>query len=284
MNRKRRRCQSADNGSVGKSWLYGCLVCGAVLIAFPLVWLLSMSLESASEIYSRQFHLWPSRFQWSNYAVGWVYSGFGGYFINSVRIAIGAVAGSVLFNSMAGFALAKYQFPGREGIFMFILAALMLPMQVNLAPLYLLMVKLRWVDTCQGAILPTISQAFGVFLMRQYCLTIPTELLEAARIDGCSDFWTFWKIVFPLCGPAIAVNGLFQFMWRWNDLLWPLLVLQTEKMYTVQQGLAFLREDASMAGGPIMAMAIVSVLPIVLLFFLLQRFFVQGIALSGMKG
>jgi alpha-1,4-digalacturonate transport system permease protein len=266
-----------------KILLYFCLIGFAVLIAFPIVWMLSLSLKEPAEFYSLHLNLWPGRFWWSNYTQGWVHSGFGKYFYNTFIIASGAVLGSVVFNSMAGFALAKYEFPGRDGIFLFILAALMVPMQVNMAPLYLLMVKLNWVNTFSGAIIPTISQAFGVFLMRQYCLTIPTELIEVARIDGCSDFWTFWRIVFPLCGPAIAVNTLFQFMWRWNALLWPLIILQNEKRYTIQQGLAFLREDISMAGGPIMAMALVSVLPIVVLFFLLQKCFVQGIAMSGMK-
>ncbi|HEX7713134.1 MAG TPA: carbohydrate ABC transporter permease, partial [Bacillota bacterium] len=142
---------------------------------------------------------------------------------------------------------------------------------------------LKWINTFQGAIIPTISQAFGVFLMRQYCLTIPTELIEASRIDGCSDFRTFWQIIFPLCKPAMAVNIIFQFMWRWNDLLWPIVIIRDQNMYTIQQGLAFFREDPSVAGGPIMAMSIVSVLPIVAIFFALQKYFVQGIAMTGLK-
>jgi ABC-type glycerol-3-phosphate transport system permease component len=193
------------------------------------------------------------------------------------------VAFSVLFNSMAGFALAKYRFAGREAIFLFILSALMVPIQVKIVPLYLLTARLGWVDTFAGAILPTISQAFGVFLMRQYCSTIPDELIEASRIDGCSEFRIFWQIVFPLCKPAMAVNIIFQFMWRWNDLLWPLVVLRSEKMYTIQQGLAFFRDNPSVAGGPIMAMSLVSVVPIAIIFFSLQKYFVQGIALTGMK-
>jgi alpha-1,4-digalacturonate transport system permease protein len=280
----KQRDQSSSGRWLSKILLYVFLIGGAALIAFPLLWMFSLSLKAPSEFYSLKLRLWPGSFRWSNYVQGWVHSGFALYFGNTLLIAGGAVLCSVLFNSMAGFALAKYNFPGRDGIFFFILAALMVPLQVNMAPLYLLMVKLKWVNTFQGAILPTISQAFGVFLMRQYCLTIPSELLEAARIDGCGDLWIFWRIVFPLCRPATAVNIIFQFMWRWNDLLWPLIIIQNEKRYTVQQGLAFLREDASMAGGPIMAMAIVSVLPIVLLFLALQKYFVQGIALSGMKG
>jgi alpha-1,4-digalacturonate transport system permease protein len=264
-------------------WLYVGLSIGALLMVFPLLWMLSISLKAPAEIFSMKLALFPRHPVWSNYSSGWVRSGFSTFFGNTLIIAAGAVLASVFFNSMAGFALAKYKFPGREGIFIFILTALMVPIQVKTVPLYILTSKLHWVDTFQGAILPTISQAFGVFLMRQYCLTLPDELLDAARMDGCSDFRTFWQIVFPLCKPAVAVNMIFQFMWRWNDLLWPLVVLRRERMYTVQQGLAFFREDPSMAGGPIMAMAIVSILPIVILFFTMQKYFVEGIGMSGLK-
>ncbi|HTU03778.1 MAG TPA: carbohydrate ABC transporter permease [Candidatus Sulfotelmatobacter sp.] len=264
-------------------WLYLPLAVGAGLMAFPLLWMVSTSLKAPEEIFTPQLTLWPHRLMWSNYAFGWVESGFGKYFLNTTVIAAGAVASSVLFNSMAGFALAKYRFAGREAIFLFILSALMVPIQVKIVPLYLLTAQLGWVDRFPGAILPTISQAFGVFLMRQYCSTIPDELIEASRIDGCSEFRIFWRVVFPLCKPAMAVNVIFQFMWRWNDLLWPLIVLRSEKMYTIQQGLAFFRDNPSVAGGPIMAMSLVSVLPIALVFFALQKYFVQGIALTGMK-
>ncbi len=264
-------------------WLYVPLTVGAAVMAFPLLWMLSTSLKAPDEIFTTQLRLIPDRLMWSNYTFGWAESGFGKYFFNTTFIAIGAVAFSVIFNSMAGFALAKYRFAGREAIFLFILSALMVPIQVKIVPLYLLTAQLNWVDTFAGAILPTISQAFGVFLMRQYCLTIPDELIEASRIDGCSEFRIFWQIVFPLCKPAMAVNVIFQFMWRWNDLLWPLIVLRSEKMYTIQQGLAFFRDNPSVAGGPIMAMSLVSILPIVVIFFALQKYFVQGIAMTGLK-
>ncbi len=264
-------------------WLYPVLAVAASGMAFPLVWMVSTSLKGAQEVFTIKPTLIPETFAWSNYASGWVESGFGRYVMNSLLIAVGAVACSVVFNSMAGFALAKYRFRGRGLIFLGILSALMVPLETRIVPLYLLAARLGWVDTYTGAILPTISQAFGVFLMRQYCLTIPDELIEAARIDGCSEFRTFWQIIFPLCKPAMAVNIIFQFMWRWNDLLWPLIVLRSEKMYTVQQGLAFFRDNPSVAGGPIMAMSLVSIVPIMIVFFVLQRYFVEGIALTGLK-
>jgi ABC-type glycerol-3-phosphate transport system permease component len=264
-------------------WIHLILTIGALLMMLPVFWMISTSLKAPTEVFSTEFQLLPKQPMWSNYVEGWKQSGFGIFFWNTLIIAIGAVLFSVIFNSMAGFALAKYKFPGRDGIFLFILAALMVPIQVKTVPLYLLTSRLKWINTYHGAILPTISQAFGVFLMRQYCITIPDELLEAARIDGCSDFRTFWQIVFPLCKPAMAVNIIFQFMWRWNDLMWPLIVLRTRDMYTIQQGLAFFRSDPSVAGGPIMAMSFVSIIPIVILFLFLQEYFVQGIAMTGLK-
>jgi|SRR5690554_1669037 len=275
--------KTKTNKRVSKCLLYILLIGGAIIMAFPIFYMLSLALKPAAEIYSLDLKLLPENIAWSNFTEGWARSGFNKYFLNTIIIAIGAVLFSVFFNSMAGFALAKYNFPGRNIIFVFILTALMLPTQVKMVPLYLLMINIGWINTFQGAIIPTISQAFGVFLMRQYCLTIPTELIEVSRIDGCSDFRTFWQIIFPLCKPAMAVNIIFQFMWRWNDLLWPLIVIREEKLYTIQQGLAFFREDPSVAGGPIMAMSIVSVLPIVVLFFALQKYFIQGIATTGMK-
>jgi alpha-1,4-digalacturonate transport system permease protein len=266
-----------------KIGIYLALSLGSLIMLFPIVWMISLSLKSPAEIFSTQLTLIPNEPLWSNYVFGWVRSGFSKYFVNTFIISLGAVLFSVIFNSMAGFALSKYKFPGRDAIFLFILTALMVPLQVKIVPLYLLTASLHWIDTFQGAILPTISQAFGVFLMRQYCLTIPDELIEASRIDGYSDFRTFWQIIFPLCKPAMAVNIIFQFMWRWNDLLWPLIVLRKEEMYTIQQGLAFFREDPSVAGGPIMAMAMVSIVPIVIIFFALQQYFVAGIAMSGIK-
>ena len=269
--------------SVSRVLLYFILAIGAVIMAFPIVWMISIAFESPSEIYSLDFNLLPKKIIFTNFAQGWVATKFSNYFLNSLVIASGAVLFSVIFNSMAGFALAKYRFKGKDLVFMLILSALMVPTQVKLVPLYLLVIKFHWVDTYVGAIVPTISQAFGVFLMRQYCLSIPTELIEAARVEGSTEARTFWRIVFPLCSPAIAVNVIFQFMWHWNDLLWPLIVIRSQKMYTIQQGLAFFREDPSVSGGPIMAMSLVSVLPIAIVFFALQKYFIAGIVTTGLK-
>lgn len=263
--------------------IYVMLTLGAAGMLFPVLWMLSIALKPADEIFTPAPQFLPRHFAWENFAVGWHRSSFSRYFGNSLIVACGAVAFSVLFNSMAGFGLAKYRFRGREALFLLILSALMIPEHVRIIPLYLLMSKIKWVDTFQGLIIPVISQAFGVFLMRQYMTTLPDDLLEAARIDGASEWRLFWQVALPLCVPAIATNAIFQFMWRWNALLWPLVVTRTEKMYTVQLGLALFQADTSVAGGPIMAMSLVSIVPIVVIFGALQRYFIQGIALTGLK-
>jgi multiple sugar transport system permease protein/alpha-1,4-digalacturonate transport system permease protein len=259
------------------------LITGAIAMLFPIFWMFSIALKPANEIFTPTPQLLPRQVAWGNFAIGWERSHFSSYFFNSLIVALGAVAFSVLFNSMAGFGFAKYRFRGRDALFLLILSALMIPEQVKIVPLYLLMVKIGWVNTFQGLIIPVISQAFGVFLMRQYMTTIPDDLLEAARIDGASEWRIFWQVALPLCVPAIATNTIFQFMWRWNALLWPLIVTRNEKMYTVQLGLALFQADTSVAGGPIMAMALISIIPIVVIFVLLQRYFIQGIALTGLK-
>ena len=263
--------------------IYVMLTLGAAGMLFPILWMLRIALKPADEIFTPTPRFFPRHFAWENFAIGWQRSNFSRYFGNSLIVACGAVAFSVLFNSMAGFGLAKYRFRGREALFLLILSALMIPEHVRIIPLYLLMSKIKWVDTFQGLIIPVISQAFGVFLMRQYMTTLPDDLLEAARIDGASEWRLFWQVALPLCVPAIATNAIFQFMWRWNALLWPLIVTRTEKMYTVQLGLALFQADTSVAGGPIMAMSLVSIIPIVVIFGALQRYFIQGIALTGLK-
>jgi alpha-1,4-digalacturonate transport system permease protein len=259
------------------------IIIGATIMFFPVFWLISLSLQPSNEIYSADLNILPKQMTFDNYLTGWVRSNFDQYFGNSLIIALGVAVLSVLINSMAGFALAKYNFRGKNAIFMIVLSAMILPIQVTMVPLYLLVVKLGWVNTFAGVIIPTVGQTFGVFLMRQYCLTIPEELLEAAKIDGCSDFRIYWQIILPLCKAAMAVNFIFQFMWRWNDLLWPLIVLRDQKLYTIQQALAFFRDDFTVSGGPIMAMSIVSMIPIVIIFFALQKYFIQGIARTGLK-
>lgn len=270
--------------SIGAVGIYGSLGLAAAVALVPLLWMVSLSLKSQGEVFTPTPTLLPQSPTLENFQIGWIKSGFQRYIFNSFVISSSAVLLSILINSLAGYVLAKHRFPGRQWLFLAFLSSIMIPDQVRVVPLYVLMMKFHWVDSWQGVILPGISRAFGVFLMKQYMESIPNEMLEAARVDGASELRTLCQIVMPLCLPAVASLAIFEFLFRWNDLLWPLIVLKSSDMYTVQIGLAQLRADPSVGGGPIMAMALVSTVPALIIFFALQRYFVQGIATTGMKG
>lgn len=268
----------------GKVLITVLLLLGAVVMLFPILWMISMALKPQAEIFTPRPELLPHSPTLSNFTYGWERSGFSKFFLNSTIITMARVIISVVVNALAGFAFAKYQFRGRELLFLLLLAAMMIPDQVRMIPLYAVMSGLSWVNTLQAVIVPGIGLTFGAFIMRQYLSSVPDELLEAARIDGSSELRIFWQIIVPLAWPATIVNALFQFLWGWNDLLWPLLFLQSEKMYTIQLALAVFKDDETVTGGPIMAMSLLSVLPVLIVFLFLQRHFVRGIALTGIKG
>jgi ABC-type glycerol-3-phosphate transport system permease component len=272
----RRRAISSSAGSLA-------LFVGAVIFLFPLLWMLVTALSPVGDLYSSGPTLVPSRITLDNFATGLRVSKFGRYFWNSVLIASATTLFSLVINGVAGFGFAKYSFRAKEILFLIVLSAIMVPEQVKMVAVALLITTLRWINTYQGVIGPSIGQATGVFLMRQYIATIPDELLEAARIDGASEVRIFWKIIIPLAKPAFAANAIIQFIWTWNSLLWPLIVLRREELYTVQLGLLFLRENETVSIEPVMAMALISALPILVIFVALQRYFVQGIALTGLK-
>lgn len=257
---------------------------GAIAMFFPVLWMVSMAFKPQPEIFTARPELLPNAPTLDNFVQGWQRSGFSRYFGNSLIVTTARVVLSVIINSLAGFGFAKYRFRGREFLFLLLLAAMMIPEQVRMIPLYVLFKNLGWINHLQAVIVPGIGLTFGAFIMRQYMKSIPDELIEAARIDGCSELRIFIQLIMPLSTPAIVVNVIFQFLWGWNDLLWPLLFLQTDNMYTVQLALANFRGDETVTGGPIMAMALLSVLPVLALYLLLQRHFIQGIALTGVKG
>ncbi len=275
---------SRRGGSARARVIYAGLGLAALVAIAPILWMVSLSLKPPGEVFTPMPTLLPRVPTVENYVVGWQKSGFQRFFVNSLIIAVSAVVLSILSNSLAGYALAKFRFSGRQVIFVAFLSAIMIPDQVRMVPLYVLMRELQWINTWQAVILPGVSRAFGVFFMKQYMETIPDELLEAARIDGASELRILWQVVMPLCLPAVATVVIFEFLFRWNDLLWPLVALKSTDMYTVQIGLAQLRFDPAIGGGPVMAMALVSSIPALLLFFALQRHFVRGIATTGLRG
>jgi len=205
------------------------------------------------------------------------------YLWNSVFVTLVATLLTLLTNSMAAFALSKYQFRGRDAVLLLIVATLMVPLSVILVPLYSVVSSVGLLDTLWGVILPTIATPTGVFLLRQYMLTIPAELIEAARMDHASEWQIYWRIILPLSAPALAVLAIFSVVWRWNDFLWPLIVLSRRELYTLQIGLNTYAGELNVQWHYILAMTVVTMIPVVLVFIFLQRFITTGIASAGIK-
>jgi len=203
---------------------------------------------------------------------------------NSFLICVAITVGQLLFDSMAGYAFAKKEFPGDRVLFWLIVATMMVPVQILIVPLYLMMVKLRLVDTLWAAILPGLAGPFGIFFMRQYMLTIPTELEEAARIDGCSELQIFCRIILPISAPALGVLAIFLFISNWNSFLWPLLVLNSSETYTLTVGLATLQDKQALDYGLLMAGASIASLPMFGVFLLFQHMFIRGVRMGALKG
>lgn len=203
--------------------------------------------------------------------------------MNSVLVTVAATLLTLLINSMAAFAFAKYNFRGRDGLFVLTLAMIMIPLQVILIPMYLVVSSLGMVNTYWGLIIPAAATPTGVFVIRQYMLTIPDELIESARIDGAGEFRIYARIMLPLARPALAVIAIFSILWRWNDFLWPLLIAQTERLYTLPVALALLNGQLVVPYNVVLAMSVMSIIPVLFMFVFMQRQIIQGIAHTGLK-
>jgi ABC-type glycerol-3-phosphate transport system permease component len=278
------RKKPASRLSFSRYAVFILLFLGALIMLSPIAWMVSMAFKEQSEIYTANPKLIPNKITFQNFIDGWVKGGFLHFFVNSTVVTTIRVLLTVIINAMAGYAFGKYRFRGKAFLFMIVLSAMMIPDQVRMIPLYSLISSLGLIDTFASVILPGLGATFGTFLMTQYVKTIPDELMEAARIDGCSEYRIFSQIIMPLVKPALVTNLIFQFMWGWNDLLYPLLFLQSKENYTLQLALAFFRDSDTVTAGPIMAMSLGSIIPILIIFFLLQRYFVEGIAVHGVKG
>lgn len=259
------------------------LVLVAIWILFPFYWMLVTAVKPSPEVLTPTPRLWPSQWQWSNFTVALQKIPFMQFVKNSLIVASVAVVLTVAMNSLAGFTFAKYRFKGRDLMFMMVLATLMVPVHITMAPLFYILAKLGWLNTYAGLIVPRLAEPFGLFLSRQFMLSIPDELLEAARVDGAGELRIFGSIVLPNSKPLIAVLVIFTFMWRWNDLVLPLMVITEPAMRTVQLGLSQLRGLHYVEYNDLMAVTLLSIIPIQIVFLIFQRYFVQGITVSGMK-
>jgi ABC-type glycerol-3-phosphate transport system permease component len=262
-------------------WLL--LTCGALVMLFPLYWMVVTTIVSREEAYSRELHLIPQTIVFHNYVNGWTSNPWPRWYGNTLFIVVTSVIGLTLFSLMAGFAFAKYSFRGRNALFLLVLSTLMIPLQVLLIPRFILLAKLGLINTYWAVIGPHMADAFGLFFARQFMLDIPDELLEAARLDGASEFTIFQKVVVPLTRPAVAVLVILGFSGRWNAFAWPLVALTRKEMFTVQLGINFMKGYYATDYPALIAMVVVSLIPIVVVFLAFQSYFIQGIARTGIK-
>ena len=264
--------------------LYALLLGGAALTAFPLLWMLSASLMPTGEAGTFPPPLLPSAPTLEHYRALFARADMGRYLFNSALVATSVTAVSVFVNSLAGYAFAKLRFRGRERLFRALLAGLVVPAQVAMLPLFLQMRALGLVNSYAGVVVPAAASIFGVFLVRQFALSIPDSLLEAARIDGASEFGVYWRVALPLLRPVLVTLALFTFMGSWNDFMWPLIVLTDDDLYTLPVALATLTRERVQDSEFMMAGAVVTTLPVLVVFLALQRQYVRGILLGGVKG
>ncbi|MET9255347.1 carbohydrate ABC transporter permease [Streptomyces sp. NPDC003717] len=269
----------------GRLWpAHVALSLGAVLTVFPLLWQALTSVKSYGESMRVPPTVWPDHWDWSNYSTVFDSVPLTHQFVNTVLMAVLRTAAQLLLCSLAAYAFARIRFPGRQGIFYGFLAVLMVPGQLFLLPQYEIMQNLGWLNSLQALVVPGMFSAFGTFLLRQFFLGLPEEIEEAARLDGANPFTVYWRIALPLARPGLLALGILTFLWSWNDLMWPLVVNTDPEAMPLSAGLASL-QGAHLTDYPVlMAGSLLATLPVIVVFMVMQRQFIQGIAFSGMKG
>ena len=274
------------------TWI--CLCIGLSWFSFPLVWLVVSSLKSYKDLNTLPIRFFPSVWHWENYFKAWIRVPFGKFYVNTIIITTINVAGILFSCSLGGYGFGRLKFHGRDLLFIVMLSTMMLPWWVTLIPTYMIFRSLHWIDSWLPLTVPSFfGSASSIFLARQFFMTLPIELDEAAELDGCSRFGIYWRILLPLSGPVMATIGIFTFMGSWNSFLQPLIYLHRPELFTLSIGLQFLRiQIAAGAGGaspePIQALvyaaSVFTSLPLILMFFVGQKYFVRGIALTGRTG
>lgn len=270
--------------SRGKLMAFVVLCVGSVIMILPFFWMISSSFKPAVEILRMPPQWLPSNLDLTNFRNVLELIPFTRFFMNSVLVSVINTAVSLFSSALTGYVFAKYDFWGRDVLFLGVLGGMMIPFQVIMIPLYKIMIDFGWVDTYSVLTIPYFYSIFGVFLMRQFMLKLPDDLLDAATIDGCSHFGTFFRIVIPLVKPAFAALGIFLFMGSWNDYLWPLIVINSIELRTLPLGLGMFIHQRGTRYDLLMAASLMTVLPMLVVFLAAQRQFVEGIALTGLKG
>lgn len=268
-----------------KTSIYLLMTLFAVFLGFPFLWMVITSLKTSGQIFVFPPIFIPDPIQLSNYSDAWVKASFSKYFFNSVFVTLTTVLGQIATSSLAAYSFSRLHYKGRDKIFLAYLATMMIPFPVIMVPNFIIMRMLNWINTYQALIIPSIFTAYGTFMLRQFFMTIPTELDEAATIDGSSKLGIFWNIILPLSKPGIITLCVFSFIGAWNSFLWPLIVTNKQEFFTLPLGLAVFRGfQYNVEYHLLLAGTVICVLPILVIYLLAQKFFVEGIALSGIKG
>jgi multiple sugar transport system permease protein len=283
--------RTAQSWLTSSEWWWGALIWvilvgGAIVMALPFVWLVISSFKPQEKIFLFPPEWIPRPLMWQNYVEALVYKPFPLYIYNTLRIIVLNQIAILLAASFCGYGFARIRFPGRDLWFGLVLSTMMVPFFVLMVPQFIIFTYLRWIDTILPLTVPFFfgGGAFNIFLLRQFFRSLPEELADAGRIDGCSEFGVYWKIMMPLCKPALATVAIFTFLNGWNDFIGPLLYLRSDQNFTVSIGLATFRSIMNTRWDLLMAASTAMILPVILLFFFAQRYFIQGIVLSGLKG
>ena len=266
-----------------QSWIYLVLVFFAIVYLFPILWVILSSFKDGSELFRWPPTLLPEDPTVQNYVQAFEKGDFGRFFLNSCLVTIAATILTIIINTMAGYAFAKYRFKGDTFLFLFFISTLMLPLEVLMIPIFQVIKVFGMYNSFWGLIIPPAATPTGVFLLRQYFLTVPKDLMEAARIDGASETKIFLKLMLPIAKPAMSVLAIFSFLWRWNDYIWPLLVIRDTEKYTVQLALANFAGQHTVDWNSMLAMSVVTMIPVLILFLLFQKQFIKGMVTAGMK-
>lgn len=259
------------------------LILTSIIAIIPFVWMIATSLKGPAEVMTATPTFLPTEWRWQNYAEAFNQIPFARFYFNTIFVTVMRVVGQMLIASLAAYGFARMRFPGRNLLFIGVLAILMVPGQVTLIPNYVLLKNLGWLDSYQGLIIPSLFSAFGTFLLRQFFMTIPQDLLDAAVLDNCNPIQEFWYVALPLARPVMIAFGVIVSLWSWNDFLWPLIVTSSTNMQMLSVGLAYFQTQYVTNYAVMMAAATLSMLPIIVVFVIAQRYLIEGITMTGLK-
>ncbi|MGG2196354.1 MULTISPECIES: carbohydrate ABC transporter permease [Paenibacillus] len=263
--------------------VYTLLIVFGLFWLFPVLWVVLSAFKTNTDLYSFPPSLFPKTVTFEHFIAAFDKGNFGAYFINSTIVTVSSTLLLLLINSMAGFALAKYRFKGDTFLLVGFISTLMIPLEVIMIPIFKVISFLGLYNNLLSIIIPPAATPTGVFLLRQYLLSVPDELLEAARIDGASEWRIYSRIILPVCKPILAVLAIFSFMWRWDDFLWPLIGISDPSLYTIQLALSNFIGEFNVDWGSLLAMSVITMIPVLVVFLMFQRYFVSGMVTSGMK-